>query len=99
LFEDCAIVLMDEPFSALDAITRTQLQALTARVLKHRTVLMITHDPLEAIRLGDDIRILDGKPARMSASIRLDGVPPRPTNTKAVWQHHEQLLTQLMDRS
>ena len=52
LMEDRPIVLMDEPFSALDAITRMRLQELAAGLLAGRTVLLVTHDPLEALRLG-----------------------------------------------
>ena len=52
LMEDRPIVLMDEPFSALDAITRHRLQDLAAELLAGRTVLLVTHNPLEALRLG-----------------------------------------------
>ena len=95
LFEDRAIVLMDEPFSALDAITRSELQALGAELLAGRTVILITHDPLEAIRLSHDIRILSGHPARLGTAITLDGAPPRSSDSAAIWQHHEQLMTAL----
>ena len=52
LMEDRPVVLMDEPFSALDAITRHRLQDLAAELLAGRTVLLVTHNPLEALRLG-----------------------------------------------
>ena len=52
LMEDHAIVVMDEPFSALDAATRAAMQDLAARMLTGRTVVLITHDPLEAARLA-----------------------------------------------
>lgn len=55
LFEDRPLVLLDEPFSALDARTRAQMQDLAARLLRDRTVLLVTHDPAEAARLGDRI--------------------------------------------
>ncbi|WP_297774846.1 ATP-binding cassette domain-containing protein [uncultured Roseovarius sp.] len=58
LMEDRPIILLDEPFSALDARTRTQMQDLTAEHLKGRTVLMVTHDPAEAARMGHAIHIL-----------------------------------------
>ncbi|MCA8957791.1 MAG: ATP-binding cassette domain-containing protein [Planctomycetes bacterium] len=58
---DPAFVLMDEPFGALDPITRAQvhdeLQQLLAHV--HKTVLLVTHDLDEAFRLGDRISIMD----------------------------------------
>ncbi|WP_347267554.1 ATP-binding cassette domain-containing protein [Paracoccus sp. (in: a-proteobacteria)] len=58
LFEDRPLVLLDEPFSALDARTRAQMQDLAARLLAGRTVLLVTHDPAEAARLGDRILLL-----------------------------------------
>ncbi|MCV2894983.1 ABC transporter ATP-binding protein [Lentibacter sp. XHP0401] len=58
LMEDCAVVLLDEPFSALDALTRAQMQELTAELLHLRTVLLVTHDHNEAARLGETILIM-----------------------------------------
>lgn len=58
LMEDRPIVLMDEPFSALDAITRAQLQQLAFELLGERTVVMVTHDPFEALRLGSQIHVV-----------------------------------------
>lgn len=53
LYEDRAIVLLDEPFSALDAMTRAGVQELAATLLAQCTVVLITHDPAEAVRLAD----------------------------------------------
>lgn len=58
LFEDRPLALLDEPFSALDARTRAQMQDLSARLLAQSTVLLVTHDPAEAARLGDRILLL-----------------------------------------
>ncbi|KNG93280.1 ABC transporter ATP-binding protein [Pseudaestuariivita atlantica] len=58
LMEDRPVVLLDEPFSALDARTRADMQELAADVLKGRTVLLVTHDPAEAIRLGHHVHVL-----------------------------------------
>ena len=58
MMEDRAVVLLDEPFSALDALTRAQMQELTADVLTGCTVLLVTHDPNEAARLGQKILIM-----------------------------------------
>lgn len=55
LMEDTPMVLLDEPFSALDPATRRQMQALAASTLRGRTVLLVTHDPGEALRLGNRI--------------------------------------------
>ncbi|MEM8571840.1 MAG: ABC transporter ATP-binding protein [Pseudomonadota bacterium] len=59
LMEDRPLILLDEPFSALDALTRAQMQELSASLLAGRTVLLVTHDPAEAARLGHRILMLD----------------------------------------
>lgn len=58
LMEDRPIVLLDEPFAALDARTRAEMQELAFEVLEGRTVLLVTHDPAEAVRLGHHLFIL-----------------------------------------
>ena len=58
LMEDRPIVLLDEPFSALDARTRADMQDLAAEALQGRTVLLVTHDPGEAARLGQTIVVM-----------------------------------------
>ncbi|WP_170335709.1 ABC transporter ATP-binding protein [Ruegeria arenilitoris] len=58
LMEDRPIVLLDEPFSALDARTRADMQDLAAEALQGRTVLLVTHDPAEAARLGQTIVVM-----------------------------------------
>ncbi len=65
LLEEKPVVLMDEPFSSVDTLTRFHLQTLSKELLKNRTVLFVTHDPVEAMRLGDDIYILSGQPATL----------------------------------
>jgi len=59
LMEDKPFVFLDEPFSALDARTRAEMQELAFQLLDGRTVLLVTHDPAEAARLGERIAILD----------------------------------------
>ncbi|MEZ8104512.1 ABC transporter ATP-binding protein [Vibrio cortegadensis] len=63
LLQDKPIVLMDEPFSALDAVTRYRLQNLAYELLADKTVVLITHDPQEAIRLAHQLYIIQGTPA------------------------------------
>ncbi|WP_106746807.1 ABC transporter ATP-binding protein [Yoonia maritima] len=58
LMENRPIVLLDEPFSALDAGTRADMQDLAAELLVGKTVLLVTHDPAEACRLGHQITLL-----------------------------------------
>ncbi|WP_330451096.1 ATP-binding cassette domain-containing protein [Paracoccus marcusii] len=61
LIEDRPVVVLDEPFSALDAATRAQMQDLAARHLAGRTVILITHDLLEAARLCHAAFLLDAR--------------------------------------
>lgn len=58
LMEDKPLVLLDEPFSALDARTRSDMQDLAFSLLKGRTVLLVTHDPGEAARLAHRIVVM-----------------------------------------
>jgi len=65
---DSKILLMDEPFGALDIETRTQMQDLLAKIWIHiePTIIMVTHDISEAVYLGDDIYVMGGKPANIT---------------------------------
>jgi putative hydroxymethylpyrimidine transport system ATP-binding protein len=58
LMENRPFILLDEPFAALDAKTRSEMQELAFEMLKGRTVLLVTHDPSEAARLGHYILIM-----------------------------------------
>ena len=62
LAADPPILLMDEPFGALDAITRAELRGHFRRIQRelHKTVLLVTHDIAEALALSDRVGILDG---------------------------------------
>ncbi|MEM7544024.1 MAG: ABC transporter ATP-binding protein [Pseudomonadota bacterium] len=64
LMEDRVVILLDEPFSALDARTRAEMQDLAAELLTGRTVLLVTHDPGEAARLGQSIHVMTGRDLR-----------------------------------
>ncbi len=97
LMEDRPVVLMDEPFSALDAITRARLQVLAASLLAGRTVLLVTHDPLEALRLGHRIHVMAGQPARLEPPICPAGAPPRDLHDPALLARQGELLAGLAD--
>lgn len=84
LMEDRPVVLMDEPFSALDPPTRLRLGDLAARLLAGRTVVLITHDPMEALRLAHRVLILSGRPVAVAEPLLPVGVPPRAPDDPAV---------------
>ncbi|MGE5147975.1 MAG: ABC transporter ATP-binding protein [Candidatus Eiseniibacteriota bacterium] len=97
LMEDRPVVLMDEPFSALDAITRLRIQDLAAALLRGRTVLLVTHDPLEALRVGDRIHVMAGRPARLGPPLKPDGAPPRDPGDPSLLRQHAELLHRLTE--
>lgn len=83
LMQNKPVVLMDEPFSALDAVTRYRLQNLAHQLLKDKTVVLITHDPQEAIRLANQLYIMQGKPASATSLSVPDSVTPRAFDTQS----------------
>ena len=74
---DPAVLLMDEPFAAVDALTRTRLQREVRAVCQGKTVLFVTHSIREAILLADRIVILTHRPARVRREITVDLPHPR----------------------
>lgn len=73
------IMLLDEPFGGLDAITKRKMQEWLMAVIRsiRSTILFITHDIDEAIFLSDSIYILSGRPARVRRVIEVDIARPR----------------------
>ena len=73
------VLLLDEPFGALDAITRLQLQLLLTDIWQemHKTILFVTHDVDEALLLSDEILLLSARPGRVLHRFRVDMPRPR----------------------
>ena len=80
---DPQLLLLDEPFGALDALTREELSLELSRLWQDlgRTALLITHDLGEAILLGDRIIIMSDRPGRIRLDMRVDLPRPRDVNT------------------
>ncbi|GHB08885.1 ABC transporter ATP-binding protein [Salinicola rhizosphaerae] len=97
LFEDASVVLMDEPFSAVDAITRLELHELAYRLLAERTVIMVTHDPLEALRLAERILVLKGDPARLVPLAAPETPRPRALDDAEVQTRQTALVAELRE--
>lgn len=95
LMEDRGFILMDEPFSGLDALTRFKLQDLAARLLAGRTVLLVTHDPMEALRIGHRVHVLAGAPARLDRALAPPGATPRDPAGPALQRLYVELLHRL----
>ena len=73
------VLLMDEPFGALDAQTRMAMHELLLGIWARRrmTVLFITHDVDEALTLSDDVHIMSGSPGKFIQTLRLESARPR----------------------
>ena len=94
LMEDRPVVLLDEPFSALDAKTRAEMQDMACDLLHGRTVLMVTHEPGEAARLGHKITVMDQNGLRDVPPPK--GAIPRAVNAAETLRAQADLLAQLL---
>ncbi|QKD05146.1 ABC transporter ATP-binding protein [Mesorhizobium loti] len=79
LANDPQVLLMDEPFGALDSQTRHSMQRLLLRIWDHskKTVLFVTHDIDEAILLADRVLVMSGRPGQIKKEIRVGLPRPR----------------------
>jgi NitT/TauT family transport system ATP-binding protein len=79
LAQDCQILLMDEPFAALDAITRDAMHEQTERIWVERalTVVFVTHNVREAARLGDRVVVMKPHPGRIGSDATIEIERPR----------------------
>jgi ABC-type nitrate/sulfonate/bicarbonate transport system ATPase subunit len=78
------ILLMDEPFGALDAQTRTIMQEVLLKAWEdtHKTILFVTHDVEEAIFLGDSIYVMTARPGKIKEKIKVSLDRPRSYEVK-----------------
>lgn len=79
IVQDRPIQLLDEPFGALDALTRAEMQRWLERRWRqaHWTTLLVTHDVREAVALSDRIYVFSPRPARIIAEFAVPGTRPR----------------------
>jgi len=79
LAQDSQLLLMDEPFAALDAITRDQLHDDLNRIWQEtgRTIVFVTHNVREAVRLGDRVVLMTPRPGRVAREWDVDITRPR----------------------
>jgi ABC-type nitrate/sulfonate/bicarbonate transport system ATPase subunit len=91
------ILLLDEPFSALDYLTRLRMRQELARILQERprTVVLVTHDIEEAAQLADRVLVLGERPAQIRYELSLATPRPRDPTDPEVVQAIHQVLTKL----
>ena len=79
LAQDADVLLMDEPFGALDAITRDLLHEELERIWAESglTILFVTHNAREAVRLGDRVLVFTSRPGRVGHEVKVDLPRPR----------------------
>jgi len=91
------VLALDEPFAALDAITRQEMQGWLGHVLESepRTVILVTHDVEEAVMLGDRVVVMSPRPGRAVSEIEVALPRPRRRTDAAVVELRERALSAL----
>jgi NitT/TauT family transport system ATP-binding protein len=94
---DTDILLLDEPFSALDYLTRLRMRQELARMLdeRPRTVVLVTHDIEEAAQLADRVIVFSERPAKVRSEVRLYETRPRDLTHPEVVKAVHGILTDL----
>jgi len=97
------ILLMDEPFGALDAQTRSQMQEFLTKVweMEHKTIVFITHDVSEAIFLADKVYVLSKRPMQVKKIVEIPFARPRTHALKRSKEFFEieSAVAQILERS
>ena len=99
LAQEAEVLLMDEPFGALDAMTRDILHDELERIWQAtgRTILFVTHNVREAVRLGDRVVLLTSRPGKVAAEFPVDIPRPRRIEDRDVAQLAGEITTRLRE--
>ena len=97
LAPDPKVLLVDEPFPALDALTRTKLYGDLQEIFlrTRKTIILVTHDPREAACLGDRVLVFSGRPGRIKAEIEVNLPRVRDINDSRVADHAKVIMNEL----
>jgi ABC-type nitrate/sulfonate/bicarbonate transport system ATPase subunit len=91
------VLLMDEPFAALDALTRDDMQRLLADVWREtrKTVVYVTHNVAEAVYLADRVVVMTSHPGMVKTQVPITLARPRDPLSVEFLQYQKELLRQL----
>jgi NitT/TauT family transport system ATP-binding protein len=91
------VLLVDEPFPALDALTKAKLYGDLQEILvsTKKTIISVTHDPREAACLGDRVLVFTPRPGRIQKEIRVELPRPRDINAPEVGEYANQIIAEL----
>jgi NitT/TauT family transport system ATP-binding protein len=94
------VLLMDEPFAALDALTRDEMQRLLAEVWRatRKTVIYVTHNVAEAVYLADRVIVMTPHPGRIKAEVPVRLPRPRDALSVEFLEHQKMLLAHLTQK-
>ncbi len=101
LAPDPKVLLIDEPFPALDALTRTKLYGDLQEIFAstNKTIVHVTHDAREAACLGDRVIIFTGRPGRIKNEVAIDLPRPRDVNDPKVAEYAGRITAELEDQN
>jgi len=91
------MLLLDEPFGALDSITRLTMRSELLRIWEkeRNTIIFVTHDIDEAVQMADRVAVMSGRPARVQETVNIDIPHPRDISSARYLELRNGILEQL----
>ena len=95
-----AVLLMDEPFAALDALTREEMQRFLVDVWKEtkKTVIYVTHNVAEAVYLADRVIVFSPHPGTVKAQVKINLTRPRDTLSVEFLEYQKEIVGHIVER-